>query len=140
MQFTYLCVHIMFKSLNIYIIISNKIRQWAVHVLFHCSITLHVSGALTPIIRSTRNCSHSHWYGHISRWVLVAACLSNEYFLSVFNFTPCNSPGYRPYQCLWLQFLVLLMMDVRAPETYRVILQWNKISTAYCCILLDIII
>jgi hypothetical protein len=38
-------------------------QQWAVNILFHCSNTQHVSGALAPIIRSTGNCSYSHRYG-----------------------------------------------------------------------------
>jgi hypothetical protein len=35
-------------------------QQWAVNILFYCSLTQHVSGALPPIIRSTGNCIYSH--------------------------------------------------------------------------------
>jgi len=30
--------------------------------LFHCKVTLHVSGVTAPIIRITKNCNRSLWY------------------------------------------------------------------------------
>jgi hypothetical protein len=37
-------------------------QQGAVNILFYCSLTQHVSGALAPIIGSTGNCIYSHRY------------------------------------------------------------------------------
>jgi hypothetical protein len=37
-------------------------QHWAVNILFYCSLTKHVLGALAPIIRSTGNCIYSHRY------------------------------------------------------------------------------
>ena len=90
------------------------------------------------IIRSTKNCSSSHW---CMSWVgmiyhvyhAVATDLGRPYWIYII-------PTHDMHQWLLLQFLVLLMMDAeRARNMYSDLAVTNK---QYCqsCILLDLYI
>jgi len=74
--------------------------------LFHCKITLHISGVTAPIIRSAKNSNRSLRYRSAANHTHVH-----------------RSDRYDLYRRLRLQFLALLMMGAVTPETCRAILQ-----------------
>ena len=58
----------------------------AVLFISHCSVTVHVSDAFASIIRSTKNCSSSHWCMSLV-WVIHPVRMSE---------VCCHSCGNRP--------------------------------------------
>ena len=84
--------------------------------LFHCKVTLHVSGVTAPIIRVLKTVTAASGTGHNIGTATSFQRGQAGHVVPLYRY-------YDLYRRLRLQFLVLLMMGAVTPETCRVTLQ-----------------
>ena len=100
------------KIMKTIVYYNNPTRcSCALSIIFHCSVTLHVSGAFHTHHQEHINCIYSLRYrSYIGRKVAV--------------------PMYDLYRRLYIQLMYSWWWVWKAPETCRVTLQWNIIDSA----------